>query len=190
MLVYEAGPGIGVGRLYQNHCQIFSQAPASHRSIMLSMPSSMLCLLPALLRPRWQARPAIPAEGAFWRVASCFIYLPAPSVPVGSPPMAQLMQSDSAVPSCQHSTETKLYVQWVDQKEVWDKQRVMQGIVKEPEPPAEPPAPAPAPEQPGEDAAAGASGGAQQDAGDAGLQQSDEGMQVGPHLSGLTLMGS
>ena len=179
-----------MGRLYQNHCQVFSQAPAPRRSTMLSMPSSLLCLLPALLRPRWQALwPAFPAEGAFWRLAPCLIYLPAPSVPVGSPPMAQLMQSNSAVSSGQHSTKTMLYVQWVDQKEVWDKERVMQGIVKEPEPPAEPPAPAPAPEQPGEDAAAGASGDAQ-DAGDAGLQQSDEGMQVGPHLSGLTLMDS
>ena len=100
------------------------------------------------------------------------------------------MRSIPAVPGCQHGAVTRLRVQWVDQKEVWDKERVMQGIIKEPEPQHEPPTASPAPEQPGQDPAAGISKDARQDAGDAGPQHSDADMQVVPHSLWTDASGS
>ena len=74
-------------------------------------------------------------------------------------------------------------VQWVDEKELWDKERVMRGIVQEPEPEPEPqPEPAPAASSVPEQLEGSAHSLATQDAGNAGLQQSDEGMQVGNQL--------
>ena len=71
----------------------------------------------------------------------------------------------------------KLHMQWLDEKEVWDKARIMQGIMPEPEEPAPEAAPSrqeatSSPQQ------ATASGAPRADAGDAVQQGSAEDLEV------------